>query len=603
MNTFSRKHMGWRWGIGILLSGWLLMGCQGPASPPPTAPDTLRPPSTPEEQGAIETDEGESWVEGSQLIEGEHLLGLSDLKDISYGASDLPNVKNPYFVTSGNCVMCHKDMVDQDGKDVSTDILWRAAMMANASRDPYWQATVKSQILHVPGLDGVIEDKCSTCHMPLAQFSTAQEDEEGYIFEEGFNDPDHPHHTLAYEGVSCTLCHQIEETNFGEESSFSGQFIIDTERPYGSRLAFGPYPSTEKDAEIMAGASGFLPEEASHVHSSELCAVCHTLYTPYVNEDGEVGGSFPEQVPYLEWKHSDFEGNKQCQDCHMPIAEGGVVLSTTSTEPRRPFFQHLFIGGNAYVLSIFHDHGEEIGVTASSDHLKRKIYDTLNQLQTNAATLTIDEIRLEDSVLKIDVSVENLAGHKLPTGFPSRRAWIHLVVEDGSGEVVFESGAYNSEGMIFENENDLDPEAYEDHYDLINQESQVQIYEAVLEDVQGDLTTVLLYASGYTKDNRLLPQGFDKETAEADIQVVGPAAEDEDFQGGGDSVTFVIEVDEKGGPFKVKANLVYQSIGYRWAVNLEGDQSPESALFLEYYEETPNWPVYIAGDEGVCEGE
>ncbi|MFO8035115.1 MAG: hypothetical protein R6U57_00595, partial [Anaerolineales bacterium] len=421
---------------------------------------------------------------------------------------------------------------------MSTDILWRAAMMANASRDPYWQATVKSQILHVPGLDGVIEDKCSTCHMPMARFSTAKEGEEGYIFEEGFNDPDHPHHTLAYEGVSCTLCHQIEENNFGEESSFSGHFQIDTERSYGSRLAFGPYPFTEKDAQIMAGASGFLPEEASHVHSSELCAVCHTLYTPYVNEEGEVGGEFPEQVPYLEWKHSDFEGSKQCQDCHMPPAEGGVVLSTTSTEPRSPFYQHLFIGGNAYVLSIFHNFGEEIGVTASSDHLKRKIHDTLTQLQTNAATLTIEEIRLDDSALKIEVSVENLTGHKFPTGFPSRRAWIHLVVEDGTGEVVFESGAYNSEGLILENENDADPQAYEDHFDLINQESQVQIYEAVLEDVQGDLTTVLLYASGYIKDNRLLPKGFDKETAGSDIQVIGSAVEDEDFQGGGDTVRF-----------------------------------------------------------------
>ncbi|MFO8037515.1 MAG: hypothetical protein R6U57_12905, partial [Anaerolineales bacterium] len=128
-------------------------------------------------------------------------------------------------------------------------------------------------------------------------------------------------------------------------------------------------------------------------------------------------------------------------------------------------------------------------------------------------------------------------------------------------------------------------------------------YEAVLEDVQGDLTTVLLYASGYIKDNRLLPKGFDKETAGSDIQVIGSAVEDEDFQGGGDTVRFIIDVDEEGGPFKVRANLVYQSIGYRWAVNLEGDQSPESTLFLEYYEETPNWPVFIAGDEGVCQGE
>jgi hypothetical protein len=368
-------------------------------------------------------------------------------------------------------------------------------------------------------------------------------------------------------------------------------------------LAFGPYPATEKDAAIMAGASGFLPEEANHVNASELCAVCHTLYTPFVNENGEVGGSFPEQVPYLEWKHSDLADSTQCQDCHMPPAEGGVVISTTSTEPRSPFYQHLFIGGNAYVLSIFHDFGEEIGVTASSDHLKRKIHDTLNQLQTRAATLSIEEMRVADSVLEIDVLVENLTGHKFPTGFPSRRAWVHMVVEDGSGDIIFESGAYNSEGRILENENDAAPDIFAGHYDSIHQKTQVQIYEALLEDVQGDLTTVLLYASGYAKDNRLLPEGFDKETAEADIQVVGSAIADEDFQGGSDSITYVVDVAEAEGPFKVTANLLYQTIAYRWAVNLQSDQSPESETFLAFYQETPNWPVFIAGDERVCEGE
>ena len=38
------------------------------------------------------------------------------------------------------------------------------------------------------------------------------------------------------------------------------------------------------------------------------------------------------------------------------------------------------------------------------------------------------------------VAVENLAGHKLPTAYPSRRVWLHVTVLDGP-DVVFESGA------------------------------------------------------------------------------------------------------------------------------------------------------------------
>ena len=35
--------------------------------------------------------------------------------------------------------------------------------------------------------------------------------------------------------------------------------------------------------------------------------------------------------------------------------------------------------------------------------------------------------------LHADVVVENLGGHKLPTAYPSRRAWLHVIVRDRSG--------------------------------------------------------------------------------------------------------------------------------------------------------------------------
>ena len=58
----------------------------------------------------------------------------------------------------------------------------------------------------------------------------------------------------------------------------------------------------------------------------------------------------------------------------------------------------------------------------------------------------------------------------------------------------------------------------------------------------GTVTTVLLSAVTYLKDNRLLPDGFDKTTADDDVAVRGSAESDADFAGGRDRVRYVVDV-------------------------------------------------------------
>jgi len=95
-------------------------------------------------------------------------------------------------------------------------------------------------------------------------------------------------------------------------------------------------------------------------------------------------------------------------------------------------------------------------------------------------------------------------------------------------------------------------------------------------------TTGLLQATSFLKDNRLLPRGFDKATADADIAVVGDARSDADFRDGGDRVRYVVPA-EGAGPFRVDVELRYQPIAYRWAQNLGRYDAPEPARFLRYY--------------------
>ncbi len=506
----------------------------------------------------------------------------------------LPTDRGELFSTSGACAVCHTNMTDEVDNDVSTDRLWRSSMMANASRDPYWQASVRAEVLSHPDYQALIEDKCTTCHTPMARFTAFAAGGEGKLLDDGFVQAENALHTLAIDGVSCTLCHQIEETGFGEEASFSGGYVIDTARPSGERLTYGPYEIEQSQVQVMQAASGFIPQQGLHIEHSEMCATCHTLHTPYLDAAGQVAGEFPEQTPYLEWLHSTYRDTQSCQACHMPPAQGAVRLSITGSPPRSPFFQHIFAGGNAYMLEILKTFGDELAVTASEEHFDQKIASVLDQLQNRTATVTLQDAGLSGSDLTATVIIESLVGHKFPSGFPARRTWLHLTVRDANDQTVFESGAFNPDGAIAGNDNDADPAAYEPHYLTIDAPDQVQIYEAIMQNTEGEVTTTLLRGASYIKDNRLLPAGFDKDTADDAVAVHGQAAQDADFLGGGDGVQYMVNVGDAPGPFTVTVELLYQSIAYRWAKNLQRYDSPESARFGRYYQTVSNKPVIVA---------
>jgi hypothetical protein len=208
----------------------------------------------------------------------------------------------------------------------------------------------------------------------------------------------------------------------------------------------------------------------------------------------------------------------------------------------------------------------------------------VNFLQANSARVSIPSIETAGSRLHADVLVENLTGHKLPTAYPSRRAWLHVVVRDRDGNRIFESGALNTDGSIQGNDNDADPARFEPHYREITSADQVEIYEPILKDSEGHVTTGLLNAVGYLKDNRLLPVGFDKSSADKDIQVVGDAAVDPNFNDKGSTVHYSIATDLSSAPFHIEVELWYEPIGYRWAHNLGSYQAAEPQRLVNYYE-------------------
>jgi hypothetical protein len=283
----------------------------------------------------------------------------------------------------------------------------------------------------------------------------------------------------------------------------------------------------------------------------------------------------------------------------MPAAEGKVPTSNMAGKPKGPFMQHYFVGGNAYMIQMLSQHWDDLQVTASSDQFKDTLSRISDQLSTRTASVVIEEAQLTDSQLNVGILVESQVGHKFPAGFPSRRAWLHLVVYDGNDGVIFDSGSFDELGKISGNDNDLDASKYEAHYEVIEDPEQVQIYEAIINNVDNEVTTTLLRGSGYLKDNRLLPSGFDAGVANEDIQVRGAAAQDTDFTGGSDKIRYMVDVGDIELPLTVNVELLYQSISYRWAQNLDEYRDQEPEQFIEYYLSVPNLPVVVGKDEAV----
>ena len=492
-------------------------------------------------------------------------------RELSNGTSDM-------FSGSGNCTMCHgagsSANVTSEGEDVSPPSTWRSAMMANAARDPFWQAVVRSESADLPSISGIVEDKCTNCHVPMGHEEARAVGDMEYILDEAKADG------LAMDGVSCTLCHQVEPDNFGTVTSFSGGYEISE-----TRVTYGPYENPI--IQPMLNITGYEAVYAEHMEKSELCATCHTLFTPYVDATGQIAGEFPEQTPYFEWRESVYPAqDRHCQSCHMPALEEAIKISTLpmNAPPRSPYFQHHFVGGNTYMLGVIKANADELGATATDTHFDKSIQRTSDQLQNNTVRLS-GSAAVEGSQLKIDVTVENLAGHKFPSGFPSRRAWLHVTVTDAQQQTVFESGGWNAGGEL------LAGEGFHAHADQITDDSP-QVYESVMEDTDGEVTARLLRAAAYRKDNRLPPAGFTSAAVQNDTMgVKGAALSDPDFNNidgsgntGGDVVHYAVPVNAADGPFTATVEMCYQSIKPIFIENLKRHDIPDVNRMVDYHD-------------------
>lgn len=510
-----------------------------------------------------------------------------------------------YFTTGDACAQCHLKYqgpdgdacVDAKGSDVSPTMLGRASMEAMSVRDPFYLATfAREREGRSDKANATVEAACATCHAPSATVEAPLVG--GKVSFATILSGTQPLDSLARDGISCSLCHQIPADGLGTEASFGGKITIGSER-----AIFGPHQNPETSP--MKFFVNYIPTYSGHMMQSELCATCHVVRTPLIDDSGAPTGTwFLEQGTYFEWQNSDYaQKGTTCQTCHMPrVDDDNMTIQTrlahppaasgVTVKPRVPFGKHTAPGGNSYMLHVMGENTTWVGTGATQAQLEDQAKKTDAQL-AKAVTLDIKSATRANGIATVLVHLVNGAGHKFPTGYPSRRAWLHVTVHGPDGAVVFESGRPDAFGRIVTRDNRLvdRPSVFEPHHDVIDDDTHVQIYEAVSQDEKGTLVTRLLDAASYAKDNRLTPVGFSSSYPGAGPVLPFGTDGDPNF-GSEDTVTYDVAVPD--GAITVDVELLYESVSPRAFDALMAAPTDTSRAFFDMAKKRPPTPVKIA---------
>ena len=529
---------------------------------------------------------------------------------------------------------------------------WSASMMGLGGRDPVFYAQIESERTLRPELAGLIDETCFKCHGVMGIRQLHQDtagsqvptpNAEGKAFQHAMvyalpGDPDYKYGALARDGISCTVCHHIAEEGLGEESTFTANFNTGP-----ANVIYGPFSDVK--TKPMRQSLGITPRPAKHIQQSELCGSCHTVLLPKLPLDEDYTGENPfadksivghEQTTFLEWRNSayDYSGAspKTCQDCHMkstyrdedlafkianiqdksyaelftkyikdldgsPSEIGNMLpLDQVDLPIRKKFRRHTLTGMNVFVLEMFRQSHDILGVSLDDDLVQMNMVNSLNfaeesalvQAREETATVTVDHVTRTATGLTATVTVKNLVGHKLPSGVGFRRAWLRFQVLDRNGEVLWVSGDTNELGVILDGatkeplNSEFSLTEIQPNYQEITAQNQVQIYEErhvnagdgtdcrpISEVPEGHLTTSFLGRVTKVKDNRLLPTGWNTkagQVTEAQRIAMAPCqtGDDPDFGTesgrGADTLIYTVTLPKGVEPYRLEADLFYQTI-------------------------------------------
>lgn len=440
------------------------------------------------------------------------------------GGTQPGGLTNP-LEPAGRCTECHAGGEDSNGHPYMAGDAWAPSMMANASRDPLFLATLTVAEQDAPG----VGTTCLRCHTPTAFVGGRATPGDGGALDPVLGDED---------GVSCDTCHRsvVPASDPSAPLLSNARLYFDDGEAGGVPRRQGPRDDPFTSPRHPSVGSAF-------IRDARMCGQCHDLMHPANTRrdatGADLGAPMPLQTTYTEWAQSELSRGasaRTCQQCHMPEVEGDPVPSTLipGAPARAGQRRHDFAGANAWGASLLRAAfpGE---MDEALDAARARNIASLQSAAT--LTVTADASAAAGSAARVTVRVTNLTGHKLPTGYEDARLmWLQVSVND---EVV--SGAYVDDALV--------------------EDAQLRAYRFQAGHFEGGRVTRSDFVARHDvvmEDTRIPPAGMVPDATTAPV--------DRDYSGGPngalrnyDEATFMVPLPTSGAEATVRVRLLYQS--------------------------------------------
>jgi hypothetical protein len=282
---------------------------------------------------------------------------------------------------------------------------------------------------------------CAGCHDPISLFAGAKDIHHQDLSAPGMN-----------EGISCAVCHSISEV----DQRGNADYVITPPQEYLWTGAEGWRRSASHFLVRAYPLQHLADYDRNILRSGEFCGACHKQFIP---EALNRFGLSPGQNQFDEWRQSHWHTDDpatdlSCRDCHMRLVhessdpgrgEGGDVRRSPNDGAHR---HHGTIGTNMLMPEVLKLPGweEQVRLTIEWMQGDTVIPEIADDWPAGpVATIELigpDTARRGERITVRAVITNRKAGHNFTTGpLDFMQAWVHLRVEDASGELMAEFGS------------------------------------------------------------------------------------------------------------------------------------------------------------------